>query len=261
MAQVRLHDETVKWMAKFDDLDEIIVKQHLLIFTVKGYKFDICDSQNQKIMEAIEELDYSSCWLRICCSRTRPLVLRINSGDNRTIMELRRPYRCCCCSQLLSLKSPEGLKLGEIKQHSTDNLSFTVRDGSGKEVCIFVKDELSNSFKIKTEEKEIGKIQDTSHAFIEEQPGAKAFTKENRSGKTNEFKLTFSERLSVSEKTLILAGTFLVDVFCIDNGLLRWNYSNQQTGAYYDIVFHKSYYNMTRRSPGGFFGKQINPLF
>lgn len=36
MAQVRLHEETVKWMAKFDDLDEIIVKQHLLNFTVGG---------------------------------------------------------------------------------------------------------------------------------------------------------------------------------------------------------------------------------
>ncbi|VDI40000.1 Hypothetical predicted protein [Mytilus galloprovincialis] len=128
MAQVRLHGETVKWMAKFDDLDEIIVKQHLLNFTIRGYKFDICDSQNQKIMEAIEEL--------------------------------------------------------------------------------------------------------------------------------------VSERLSVSEKTLILAGSFLADIFCIDNGLLRWNYSNQQTGASYDIVFKNSKYNKSMYIPGrALVINQISPLF
>lgn len=260
MAQVRLHDETVKWMAKFHDLDEIIVKQHLSNFTVKGYKFDICDSQNQKIMEAIEELDDSSCCWRFCCSQTRPLVLKIYDSDNRTIMELRRPYRCRL--QFLSLNSPKGLKLGEIKQDSAENLSFTVRDGSGKEVCIFVKDELSNSFKIKTQEKEIGKIQDTSHAFTEEKAGTKLFTHVNRSGTTNEFKLTFSERLSVSEKTLILGGTFLADIFCIDNGLLRWNYSNQQTGAYYDVVFQKCKSNRSWWIPGKSLTlNKISPLF
>ncbi|CAG2232472.1 unnamed protein product [Mytilus edulis] len=174
MAQVRLHDETVRWMAKLNDLDEIIVKQHLSNFTIKD--------------------DSSCCW-RFCCSRTRPLVIRINDSDNRTIMELKRPYRCSgaicgCCQQILSLISPNGLKLGQIKQHSADNLSVTVRDGSGKDVCIFEKDELSNSFTIKTKDKEIGKIQDTSQYFTEENTGAKEFIKENRSGITNEFKLT-----------------------------------------------------------------------
>ncbi|XP_071141340.1 phospholipid scramblase 1-like [Mytilus edulis] len=260
MAQVRLHDETVKWMAKFDDLDEIIVKQHLSNFAVRGYKFDICDLHNQKIMEAIEELDDSSkCW-RFCCSKTRPLVLKIYDSEKRTIMELRRPYQFR--RQRLLFNSPKGLKLGDIKQESAENLSFTVRDGAGKEVCIFVKDEHSNSFKIKTQEKEIGKIQDTSHAFTEKKEGTKVFTQANRSGTTNEFKLIFSERLSVSEKTLILAGTFLADIFCIDNGLLRWNYSNQQTGAYYDVVFQNCKSNRSWWIPGKSLTlNKITPLF
>lgn len=36
----------------------------------------------------------------------------------------------------------------QLSFSSADNLSFTVRDGSGKEVCIFQKDELSNSFTV-----------------------------------------------------------------------------------------------------------------
>ncbi|CAG2232478.1 unnamed protein product [Mytilus edulis] len=201
MAQVRLHEETVKWMAKFDDLDEIIVKQHLLNFTVL--------------------------------------------------------IECVSLSRLQDITVGRAVK----KVCSTKNLSFVVRVRSGKEVCTFEKDELSNSFKIKTTEKEIGKIEDTSHEFTEEKPGAKIFTKGNRSGITNEYKLTFSEKLSVSEKTLILAGSFLADIFCIDNGLLRWNYSNEQTGASYDIVFKNSKYNKSMYIPGrALVINQISPL-
>lgn len=71
-----------------------------------------------------------------------------------------------------------------------------------------------------------------------------------------------SERLSVSEKTLILGGSFLADIFCIDNGLLQWNYSNQQTGATYDIVFKNSKYNMSMYIPGrALVINQISPLY
>ncbi|CAG2238448.1 unnamed protein product [Mytilus edulis] len=253
MAQVRLHEETVKWMAKLMiGICKSLNCVHLLNFTVRD--------------------DSSKCW-RFCCSRTRPLILKIYDSENRTIMELRRPYQFS--RQRLLFNSPKGIKLGEIKQElqditvgravkkvcSTKNLSFVVRVRSGKEVCTFEKDELSNSFKIKTTEKEIGKIEDTSHEFTEEKPGAKIFTKGNRSGITNEYKLTFSEKLSVSEKTLILAESFLADIFCIDNGLLRWNYSNEQTGASYDIVFKNSKYNKSMYIPGrALVINQISPL-
>ncbi|CAG2238447.1 unnamed protein product [Mytilus edulis] len=239
MAQVRLHEETVKWMAKLMiGICKSLNCVHLLNFTVRD--------------------DSSKCW-RFCCSRTRPLILKIYDSENRTIMELRRPYQFS--RQRLLFNSPKGIKLGEIKQDSTKNLSFVVRVRSGKEVCTFEKDELSNSFKIKTTEKEIGKIEDTSHEFTEEKPGAKIFTKGNRSGITNEYKLTFSEKLSVSEKTLILAESFLADIFCIDNGLLRWNYSNEQTGASYDIVFKNSKYNKSMYIPGrALVINQISPL-
>lgn len=116
------------------------------------YKFSICDSQNQQIMEAVEESDDSSCCWRLCCSRTRPLVIRINSNDHRTLMELKRPYRCsgpfcCCCLQFLSMKRSSGSKLGEIKQNMGNNLSFAVIYGSGTEVCTLINDESSYVFK------------------------------------------------------------------------------------------------------------------
>ncbi|CAG2192817.1 unnamed protein product [Mytilus edulis] len=164
MAQIRPHDDTVDAMKRLENLDEIIVKQHLMNFGVKD--------------------DSSCCW-RLCCSRTRPLVIRINSNDHKTLMELKRPYRCsgplcCCCLQFLSLKSSNGFKLGEIKQNMGNNQSFAVRYGSGTEICTLIKDESSNTFKIKTKEKDVGILQDLSHAF----------TEENKSGTTNEFKLS-----------------------------------------------------------------------
>ncbi|XP_063406455.1 phospholipid scramblase 1-like [Mytilus trossulus] len=255
MAQIRPHDDTDDAMKRLGNLDEIIVKQHLMNFDVKGYKFSICDSQNQQIMEAVEESDdSSSCW-RLCCSRTRPLVLRINNNDHKTLMELKRPYRCsgplCCCLQFLSLKSPSGFKLGEIKQNMGNNQSFAVRYGSGTEVFTLIKDESSNTFKIKTKEKDVGILQDLSHAF----------TEENKSGTTNEFKLSFSEKLSVSEKALILSAAFLIDMFYMDNGLLRTYNTNTMTGETIEIEFYNCKYTFTRWGPGFYEQVLINILF
>lgn len=39
MAQIRPHDDTVEAMKRLGNLDEIIVKQHLMNFDVKGRLF------------------------------------------------------------------------------------------------------------------------------------------------------------------------------------------------------------------------------
>ncbi|CAC5367627.1 unnamed protein product [Mytilus coruscus] len=154
MAQIRPHDSTQEAMKRLGDLDEIIVKQHLMNFGVKG----------------------------------RDEII--------------------------------------VKQHL---MNFGVQE---------------------TKDKEVGILQDLSHAF----------TEENKSGITNEFKLTFSEKLSVSEKALILSAAFLIDIFYMDHGLLRTHNINTMTGETVDVVFYNCKYNMTRRFPGGY-QKQINPLF
>ncbi|XP_077864948.1 phospholipid scramblase 1-like [Saccoglossus kowalevskii] len=104
-------------------IDQLLVRQKMQVAEICcrcefSNKYTIYNSMGQQIYKAKEE---SGFCVRQICGPMRPFKLNVKDHQDRTVLVLKRPYRCddCCffcCLMKLEVYTADGLCLGRVQQ-------------------------------------------------------------------------------------------------------------------------------------------------
>ena len=108
------------------DLDQLIIHQQVeVVEAITGFetknRYRIRNTQGKDVYHAVEA---SNCLLRQCCGPCRPFNMVVSDSQEREVITLHRPLRCChwccfCCLQEVEVQSPPGTTIGYIQQDFT----------------------------------------------------------------------------------------------------------------------------------------------
>ncbi|XP_023337809.1 phospholipid scramblase 2-like [Eurytemora carolleeae] len=201
------------------DVDSIIIKQkistcELLTGCEMENRFLICGPQGDTLFWAKEHSNFCN---RLWCGSVRSFNMSITDQTNQTVMEINRALACqglCCsflypyCTQELNV-SVGSQSVGTIRERATwwspvlhifDSVGNQVLKVRGPNCLFFCCDDINFSV-LNTDGAEVGSI-------TKKWMGC---WKETLTDADN-FLLTFNPGMDVSEKVLIIAATFLIDV-------------------------------------------------
>ena len=107
-------------------VDQLLVNQQVeMLEVLTGFetqnKYKICTALGQQVYFAAEG---SNCCVRqFCPANCRPFAMQILDNNQREVIHLERPFRCCawccccfCCLQTIKVQSPPGTIIGYVDQ-------------------------------------------------------------------------------------------------------------------------------------------------
>eukprot|EP01080_Neovahlkampfia_damariscottae_P003811 gene3811-6972_t len=188
----------------FENNNGCEVKQHIDLMDVlmgnERPNFYECTMNDGNILH-IEE--YSKYISRVCCGAERALKLNVNYDGHR-ILSLEKPYNFWN-PELFVFHVEGNLKKYVGKIHTKFSLftrEYSIFNALGKEIYQIYGNILTPfTFRVLSEKIEVGKIHREFSGIFQE------CYEEN-----DNFKISFSEEIPVSVKSLIFSATFLIDL-------------------------------------------------